>query len=92
VYYISRTGVTGAGFEGVTGGDDRVAIIQKATGAPVCVGFGIKTAADVKRVAEKADGVVVGSAAVQRVADAKDKQDAARSVGAFVKELRGALR
>ncbi len=91
VYYISRTGVTGAGFEGSAGGDLRIDEIRKAAGAPVCVGFGIKTPEDVKKIGAIADGVVVGSAAVQRVAAAKDGKSAAAAIQAFVKELRSAL-
>ena len=59
---------------------------------PIAVGFGIKNADDVRKVAAFADGVVVGSAAVATV-------DAARTAGrdpvpdleAFVRGLRAAL-
>ncbi|RMH36353.1 MAG: tryptophan synthase subunit alpha, partial [Deltaproteobacteria bacterium] len=61
VYYISMTGITGADFgrAGDVGG--RVARVRELTGAPVAVGFGVKTPADAARVAASADGVVVGS-------------------------------
>ena len=90
VYYISITGVTGAAFDLAKVGADRIAAIREATGAPVAVGFGIKTAADAALVAAIADGVVVGSAVVQCIASAPAGTEAA-AVGAFVAELRAAM-
>jgi tryptophan synthase alpha chain len=90
VYYISMTGITGAAFRGAAGGPERVAAIRDAAGAPVAVGFGIKTAADAAAVAAYADGVVVGSAVVQRIAEAAPGA-AAGAVASFVSELRQAL-
>ena len=90
VYYISLTGVTGATFDPTRLTAARVDEIRAATGAPVAVGFGIKTAADVRAVAPLADGVVVGSAIVERIARAAPG-GAAPAVGAFVAELRAAL-
>lgn len=89
VYYISLTGVTGAALDRGKLAGDRIAAIREATGAPVAVGFGIKTAADAAAVAAFADGVVVGSAVVERIGAARD--DAPAAVAAFVAELRGAL-
>lgn len=91
VYYVSMTGVTGAKLDAVAGGAERVARIKVSTGAPVCVGFGIKTAADARAVAEYADGVVVGSAVVKRVEEAGET-DAASAVASLVSELAAALR
>jgi tryptophan synthase alpha chain len=90
VYYISMTGITGAALQqsGDLGG--RVALVREATGAPVCVGFGIKTAADAARVGAIADGVVVGTALVQRGLDA-GAAGAAAAIAALVAELRAGL-
>jgi tryptophan synthase alpha chain len=69
VYYISLVGVTGA--TGARNSIDpaRLAAIREAAHAPVAVGFGIRTADDARAfVAAGADGVVVGSALVERVA------------------------
>jgi tryptophan synthase alpha chain len=87
IYYISMTGITGAAFRGAAGGADRVRAVRAAARAPVAVGFGIKTADDARAVAADADGVVVGSALVQRVAD----DPTGASTAAFVAELRRAL-
>lgn len=90
VYYISKTGVTGSAFSGASGGADRVAKIKELSGAPVAVGFGIKTPEDARAVAEYADGVVVGSAVVKAIADAGES-GAAKAAGDLVAALRAGL-
>ncbi|MEM9490265.1 MAG: tryptophan synthase subunit alpha [Myxococcota bacterium] len=90
IYYISMTGITGAAFQGASGGSERVTEIRSLTEAPVAVGFGIKTAADAGQVAAYADGVVVGSAVIRRIAAAEPDR-AAAAVGEFVAELRAGI-
>jgi tryptophan synthase alpha chain len=90
VYYISMTGVTGAGFRGATA-TERIDEVRRASRAPVAVGFGIKTPADAAAVARVADGVVVGSAIIERIAAAGSPQAAVDAAAGFVAELRGAL-
>jgi tryptophan synthase alpha chain len=90
VYYISLTGVTGASLASAHVSKERVDAIRAATGAPVAVGFGIKTAADAAEVGKLADGVVVGSAIVARIG-AAPAAGAASAVAVFVAELRQAL-
>ena len=68
VYYISLTGVTGARVAPPLD-PARIAQVRTAAKAPVAVGFGIRTPADAARIAHIADGVVVGSALVDRAAD-----------------------
>ncbi len=92
VYYVSMTGVTGSAFRGACGGAERVQAIQAATKAPVAVGFGIKTGSDAEQIAAYADGVVVGSAVVRRIASAGDPQSACSSVAELVSELRAAMK
>jgi tryptophan synthase alpha chain len=85
VYYISMTGVTGARAAAAVDAA-RLQAVRAAAGAPIAVGFGIRTAADAARFAAVADGVVVGSALVERVADG-----GAAAAAAFVRELLPAL-
>lgn len=69
VYYVSREGVTGeqaAMSEGIAA---QVALIREHTDLPVVVGFGISSADHVRTVAQVADGVVVGSAIVNCIAE-----------------------
>ncbi len=91
VYYVSMTGVTGSAFQGAAGGARRVQAIAKSTNAPVAVGFGIKTGEDARPIAAYADGVVVGSALVRRIAAAHNVAQACTSVAELTAELREAM-
>ena len=75
VYYVSREGVTGE--QSALAGDirERVDAIRRHTDRPVVVGFGVSAAEHVRTVARAADGVVVGSALVNRIAE--NTEDAA---------------
>ncbi|HEX8694873.1 MAG TPA: tryptophan synthase subunit alpha [Longimicrobium sp.] len=85
LYYVSRTGVTGAREELAAGLAREVAAVRAATGVPVAVGFGVSTPEQAAEVARLADGVVVGSALVDRLA--REGLEGAR---AFVRSLRRA--
>jgi len=65
LYYISRTGVTGASAELRREVGDEVARIRAAVDLPVAVGFGIGTPEQAAAIARVADGVVVGSALIR---------------------------
>lgn len=83
LYYISRTGVTGARTELREELGAEVAAIREVTELPVAVGFGISTPAQAATVAAVADGVVVGSALVRRL-----EEDGIEGAGAFLRSLR----
>ena len=86
LYYISRTGVTGARTDLRSELADEVGSIRALVDLPVAVGFGISTPEQAARVGSLADGVVVGSALVQVLED--DGVDGAKE---FVGQLRAAL-
>lgn len=86
LYYVSRTGVTGAQSALAEGLEEEVARVRASTSLPVAVGFGISSPEQARVVAGVADGVVVGSAVVDRLA--RDGVDAAADL---VRGLRGAL-
>ncbi|CAN5212018.1 tryptophan synthase subunit alpha [soil metagenome] len=67
LYYISRTGVTGAPTERGGALGKEVAAVRRISPVPVAVGFGVDSAARAHQVARAADGVVVGSALVERL-------------------------
>ena len=92
LYYVSLSGVTGARETLTQGVEDRVRAAQGMGPAPVCVGFGISTAQHAKQVASFADGVVVGSAIVNRVAASSSSADAVDQVASFCAELKAPLR
>ncbi len=47
---------------------------------PVCAGFGIRTADDVKAIGRHADGVIVGSALVEVLERGEDPQEFLKSL------------
>ncbi len=72
VYLISRLGVTGAQAELPPELPATIERLRSATALPICVGFGISTAAQATAVATHADGVVVGSALVRAAGESVD--------------------
>ncbi len=68
LYYVSITGITGAAEANADLVAPEVARIKAASDIPVCVGFGIKTPEAARAIGRIADGVVVGSAIVERLA------------------------
>lgn len=86
VYLIARLGVTGAPTT-VTGAlEETVSRVRRATRLPVAVGFGMAGAEQARAVARYADGIVVGSALVERLGSGLAAAEA------LVRELRAALR
>ncbi len=73
LYCVSVAGVTGARAELPPGLIDRITWLRTKTSVPILVGFGISGPDQVKAVAAVADGVIVGSALVRRVAEAADR-------------------
>ena len=69
VYYVSMTGITGSALADTGAVADAVKRIKGHTNLPVCVGFGVKTAEQARVIGASADGVVVGTAIVNAVAN-----------------------
>jgi tryptophan synthase alpha chain len=70
IYYVSLKGVTGAGHLDAVDVSGHLQEIRRHTSLPVAVGFGIQDAESARRIAVDADGVVVGSALIRRMAEA----------------------
>ncbi len=97
VYYVSITGITGAAAPDSGKVNAAVARIKRHTKLPIAVGFGVRTAADAQRIAERADAVVVGSALVEAVRQSLDASGKAsartvKSVTDLVAELARGVR
>lgn len=75
VYYVSVAGVTGVKEADATAVAPHVARVRQAAGLPVAVGFGIRTPQRAAEIARIADAVVVGSALVDEIADAVQKNE-----------------
>lgn len=92
LYCVSVAGVTGARTALPDGLRERVAWLATKTSVPIVVGFGIAAPEQVRAVAEVADGVIVGSALVRRIAAAAagPREALLDDVGRFVGELAAA--
>jgi tryptophan synthase alpha chain len=83
LYYISRTGVTGARQELRANLGREVEAIREEVGLPIAVGFGISTPEQASLVAGLSEGVVVGSALINAL-----DRGGVEGAGAFLRGLR----
>jgi len=94
IYYVSVTGITGERTELPPTLLENVAWLRTQTPLPICIGFGISTPEHVKLLAPVADGLIVGSAIVRRIAEAstRPREVVLEEVGKYVASLAAALR
>lgn len=92
LYVVSVTGITGERQNISEGLVDNVSWLREQTDLPICIGFGISGPEQVRMLAPVADGLIVGSAFVRRVAGAENQSERVEAVAAFAKELIGAMR
>ncbi len=91
IYYVSFKGITGANRLEQASLAGPVAEIRSHTGLPLAVGFGIKGPDSAAAVSGLADGVVIGSALVERLAGAETEADACSRVADFLAPVRAAM-
>jgi tryptophan synthase alpha chain len=92
LYYVSLKGVTGAGHLDTDDVKEKLQLIKANTALPVGVGFGVKDAATAKTIANIADGVVVGSALINKIeSNLDDPQQARQEIIALLKSMRQAM-
>ena len=93
IYYVSVTGITGERNELPPELIENVGWLKRQTDLPICIGFGISQPEHVRMLAPVADGLIVGSAIVRRIAAAGNQPQAAvlEDVGQFVSSLLDAL-
>lgn len=91
LYFVSVTGITGERSQLPPGLLENVAWLREQTELPICIGFGISDAQTAAKLAPVADGVIVGSAIVRRIAEAESRQAAVDSVTALAREIIAAI-
>lgn len=91
IYHVSLKGTTGAGNLDTAAVADKLAEIRAHTDLPLAVGFGVRDGDSAAELARVADGVVVGSALIERLVAPQDDAARRRVAGEFVGELRAAL-
>ena len=91
IYYVALKGVTGARESVQSDLEASLARLRRVTDTPIAVGFGISTVAQVSHVAALADGVIVGSAIVDRIEQRGRGPELVEDVAAFVRALKQAM-
>lgn len=86
VYLVARTGVTGLQTDVGALVPETVKRLRQVTRLPIAVGFGIKSASDVQKVWQYAEGAVVGSAIVSFIEEHLGEPDLAIQVGDYVRK------
>jgi tryptophan synthase alpha chain len=89
LYYVSVAGITGERRALPEELASNVAWLRQRTALPICIGFGISTPAHVATLSPFADGLIVGSAVVRRMAALEEKPTAEgiHELGDFVQSL-----
>ncbi len=93
IYYVSVSGITGERSALPNELADRLAWLKQKTDTPICVGFGVSQPSQAAQLSQHADGVIVGSAIVRRIAK-HPEQGAAKcsaDISEFAKEMVSAL-
>ena len=89
LYYVSVAGITGKQSAAVADIEANVSRIKQHTNLPVAVGFGVRTPEQAEAIAAVADGVVVGSALVELVA--QHGENAPQHLRALTEKLANAV-
>ena len=89
LYIVSSLGVTGTRSEITTDLASMVAVVREVTDIPCAIGFGISTPEQAGKIADQADGIIVGSAIVKQVE--QYGKESAGPVGAFIKTMKNSL-
>ncbi len=92
LYFVSVTGVTGARKSAPQEIGPQLAAVRAKSPVPVVIGFGVSSPEQARAMGRLADGVVVGSAIVQRIAQGGTRAARAGRVKRFVASLKRALR
>ncbi|MCC6493790.1 MAG: tryptophan synthase subunit alpha [Pirellulales bacterium] len=93
VYYVSVAGITGERTQLPPELAESVAWLRQQTNLPICIGFGVSTPEHVKLLAPAADGLIVGSALVRRIAAAaqRPRAEVIKEAGDYIASLVAAL-
>jgi len=94
IYYVSVAGITGERKKLPPDLVENVSWLRTQTDLPICIGFGIGSPEQVRELAPVADGLIVGSALVRRLAEAvnRPRNEVVKEIGEFIGSLSGVLK
>lgn len=91
IYCVTSTGTTGVRNDFSTDFDSFLGEVRKHTDTARVLGFGISTPDHVRSLKGYAEGLIVGSAVVKRMAEADSREELIASVSTFISELKAAF-
>lgn len=91
LYYVSKTGITGTQSALSEHLIEQLEPVVNASELPVAVGFGVSSAEHARLISAKADGVVIGSALVKRLAEAASVEEGCRAIEQFLMPVANVL-
>lgn len=92
IYYVSRTGVTGMRNELPPDLEEKVSAIRQYTDLPICIGFGISNPNQARAAARVGDGVVIGSAIVNQIAQHGKSKNLSKKILQFTQPIAEAVK
>ena len=88
IYSVNVAGITGVKSAEIDKVNAQISRIKKYTDLPVVSGFGIKTPEDVKNFSKSnADGIVIGSAIVEKIQEISKKSNDKHNIAKFIKDF-----
>ena len=94
IYYVSVAGITGERTSLPPELTERLNWLKSQTKTPICVGFGISQSDQARMLKDHADGIIVGSAIIKRIASLATgpKESAVREIASYAAEMTAALK
>lgn len=92
-YVIARSGITGEQDQLPPDLESRLDTLREQINIPLAVGFGVSKPQHVQAITSHAQGVIVGSALVRRIAEARDlpRNQLLETAGNYIRELASGL-
>jgi tryptophan synthase alpha chain len=87
LYYVPQLGITGLELKAGDAVQQRIDLIRGMTDAPICIGIGIKTREDARKLTRYADGVIVGTRIVEFIHEHADQADLPQATARLVAQL-----
>lgn len=91
IYCVSLTGVTGARQALPSDLERFLKSVRRGTRKPLAVGFGISTGEQAASLAKTADGVIIGSALLNKIAEAGTSKKQITAALKYIKEIKTAM-
>jgi tryptophan synthase alpha chain len=87
LYYVPQLGITGLELTADEAVENRIRLIRTLTDTPICIGIGVKTREDARRLSGYADGVIVGTRIVEFIHQNAEQPDLPEATARFVAGL-----